>query len=58
MPRLWFRFVEVPTVQLAELLEGLEIAAFRDLADHEQERWNKRNEWVQHWAMEEEYPHR
>jgi hypothetical protein len=42
----------VPTLQLAELLEGLEIAAFRE------EYWNVRNEWVQHWAMEEDYPHK
>jgi hypothetical protein len=52
MPTLWFRFVELPTLRLAELLEGLEIAAFGE------EYWNSRNEWVQHWAMEEDYPHR
>jgi hypothetical protein len=51
MPTLWFRFAELPTLQLAELLEGLEIAAFKE------EYWNSRNEWVQHWAMEEDYPH-
>jgi len=51
LPTLWFRFVELPTLQLAELLEGLEIAAFREGY------WNARNEWVQHWAMEEDYPH-
>ena len=52
LPKLWFRFVELPTLQLAELLEGLEIAAFKE------DYWNARNEWVQHWAMEEDYPHR
>jgi hypothetical protein len=52
MPTLWFRFVELPTLRLAELLEGLEIAAFKE------DYWNARNEWVQHWAMEEDYPHR
>lgn len=52
LPTLWFRFVELPTLQLAELLEGLEIAAFRETF------WNKRDEWVQHWAMEEDYPHK
>jgi hypothetical protein len=52
MPKLWFRFVELPTLQLAELLEGLTIAAYSE------EYWNARNEWVQHWAMEEDYQHR
>jgi len=52
LPKLWFRFVELPSLQLAELLEGLEIAAFR------KDFWNKRDEWTQHWAMEEDYPHR
>jgi len=51
MLTLWFRFAELPTLQLAELLEGLEIAAFRE------EYWKRRNEWVQHCAMEEDYPH-
>ena len=51
LPKLWFRFVELPTLQLAELLEGMEIAAFKE------DYWNARNEWVQHWAMEEDYPH-
>jgi hypothetical protein len=49
---LWFRFVELPTLQLAELLEGLEIAAFSE------DYWNRRNEWAQHWAMEDDYPRR
>ncbi|HEY3441618.1 MAG TPA: hypothetical protein VGK29_12725 [Paludibaculum sp.] len=50
MPRLYFRYVELPSLQLAELLEGLEIAAFSE------DYWNKRNEWIQHWAMDEDYP--
>ena len=50
MPTLWFRFVELPTLRLADLLEGLEIAAFSV------EYWNRRNEWVQHWALDKDYP--
>ena len=52
LPTLWFRFVEVPTLRLAEVLEGMEIAAFSEVY------WNRRNEWVQHWAMEKDYPHK
>jgi hypothetical protein len=51
-PALYFRYVELPELRLAEVLEGLEIAAFSDVF------WNQRNEWVQHWAMEDDYPRR
>ena len=50
LPPLWFRIVEMPTLRLADLLEGMEIAAFAE------EYWNRRNEWTQHWAMEDDYP--
>jgi len=50
LPHLYFRYVELPNLQLAELLEGLEIAAFAE------DYWNKRNEWIQHWAMDDDYP--
>jgi hypothetical protein len=45
-PHLWFRWVELPTPQLIDVLEGLEIAAFSE------DYWNQRNEWTQHWALE------
>lgn len=47
LPKLWFRFVEFSTPQLAEVVEGVMIAAFRD-----EYLWNGRNEWKQHWALE------
>jgi hypothetical protein len=52
-PKIWFRYIELPTKELAEELEGLVITAF--LWDHVDGRrafagWNKRNEWTQHWA--------
>jgi hypothetical protein len=50
MPELYFRYVELPNLQLTELLEGVEIAAFSE------DYWNKRNEWIQHLAMDEDYP--
>jgi hypothetical protein len=46
-PKIWFRFVELATPQLANFVEGMMIAAFR-----EEYIWNRRNEWVQHWALE------
>jgi hypothetical protein len=52
MPKLWFRFVEFAgeeRVELAELAEGTMIAGFK-----EEYKWNGRNEWKQHWAMEDE----
>ena len=48
LPRLLFRFIELGDPGLANLLEGLEIAAFRD-----EYCWNSRNEWTQHWAMDD-----
>jgi hypothetical protein len=46
-PNVWFRFVEFATPQLAEYVEGVMISAFR-----EEYKWNRRNEWTQHWALE------
>ncbi len=45
--RVWFRFVEFGTPQLADVVEGVMITAFR-----EEYVWNRRNEWKQHWALE------
>lgn len=44
---LWFRFVEFPTREMAEFVEGTMISAFR-----EDFKWNGRNEFIQQWALE------
>jgi hypothetical protein len=46
LPKVWFRFIEIAP-PLAEYVEGVMIAAFRD-----EYKWNRRNEWMQHWALE------
>ena len=45
--KLRFRFVEFTNPELAEYVEGVMIAAFR-----EEYRWNGRNEWLQHCVLE------
>jgi len=44
---LWCRYKECSTVELASFIEAVHIAAM----DYP---WNKRNEWTQHWALEED----
>ena len=49
--KVWFRFKEFGSPQLAELAEGVVIAAF---LWNVKGTWNQRNEWRQHWAAEDD----
>jgi hypothetical protein len=43
---LFYRCKSFPTADVASFVEAVHIAAL----DYD---WNKRNEWVQHWALED-----
>lgn len=48
--KLWFRFKCFKTPQEVEVVEGVHLAA---LKDKDYYCWNKRNEWSQHFALED-----